>query len=110
MDCFVAEPVIGRAFARPYANPRNDVTGVSREYRSPDGAKRNPGSLSQRNGPGFRFAPSGLRLLGQRKCHARTIEQDGADFIHRAGIGLAQVARGGDSGFAIGAVHDVKAQ
>jgi len=36
--------------------------------RSPDGAKRNPGTMDQRNGrPGFRFAPSGLRNQVRKK-------------------------------------------
>ena len=48
--------------------------------------------------------------LGHRKSYARKIERDQADFLHGARIDLAQIARGGDGGFAVGAVDDVKAQ
>src|SRR5882762_7511286 len=48
--------------------------------------------------------------LGLRESHAGTIERHGADFIHGAGIGMAQLARGSNRGVAIGAVDDVKAQ
>jgi hypothetical protein len=32
-----------------------------------------------------------LRLFRQRECHARTIEPDGADFIHRGRIDLKRI-------------------
>jgi hypothetical protein len=37
------------------------VGQISDAVRSPDGAKRNPGSAGIKTGPGFRFASSGLR-------------------------------------------------
>src|SRR6266851_10435925 len=62
-----------------------------------------------------RDAETGLGLLvdtglGLRKPYAGTVKHNRADFIHRAGIDLAQLARGGDRGVAIGAADDVNPQ
>src|SRR5690349_21622645 len=54
---------------------------MRRAQRSPDGAKRNPGQglCGCKMVPGFRFAPSGLRLRRTRIIHRMTATQSKAD-------------------------------
>src|SRR5260370_6696901 len=94
MDCFVAS-----------------LLAMTMERRSPDGAQRNPGPSQWRSHPGFRYAPSGLRLLTphlppgpqemirQHTRYHRFADRHGADadagivaaFCHDVGIGAPAI-------------------